>query len=894
MHWKMKQTLNESKNHHIDETVKTAFKDFDMDSRVFLAKLKKFGFEKQYKKMLKNFDKHAKPGDGFYFIDGGRELGFQVHPVADMMMGPKIKKLGDTQDLGGGKTAKLIAIKEGVQIDENNVTVKFVVDADQNSYESITRDPKLKKLPGFLGLHNIVFQSRKKKAVFTFRKERGNWPRFEKLLKKHGLKLVDTIYEGSKKLDESKVYNPPKNSSAYYGKKSFAIVDRYGSIIRVGLSEKQARKLVQPGQMVDNLPGAKVGQVLKKNNVPDFYRESVHVDEQGPLGGGLTNPTLPFLPQVAQKQKTGKYRPGRREIGRRRPAPGLVNPGGPPIQFEGLAARDIQGMIKGLNKKAKQEIAGVLNDMNLSGYGDYEARADNVHKFKPKDLLKAMNKVMKLEQANIVEFNDKFMKTGKYASKQDKAHYAKKRKEFERELKKAGIKFHFVAGNQKGPVEDTYYVSFKNNQKAHQIANKLFAGAVFSSEIRRFGISAVSEVSFSEFSESVQLDEGSTIEFKFKNPMKAGAFMRRIMRDKLASEVDRYDGDRSPEEIVQVIMHPNDYERNDIERLAKQYKGELHEDLQIDEMSARDHYRRYKNKNRVSPIDRERFPNREREGLEGPYRTKKTGLIYYYDRKAGKYYDPQTDMYLDVDDIMESMGINEQKASTFVVELDTWHNPKRYANFLKDYGIVRSEKDYTIQRRKVSFKYKPVRGVSLKHIELLGTVLKNVGGKFRRIEATPEIEKTARQAHKKAKFIRDIADEDRKPIKIPKNFFDVDYEKIRRDHEDAVRRAQDESINESDHYSKKDLYTDKDIKKLSKAYGNESYKGGFRGDKEDLPGAVKQMLRYISNYSNNDLIVIALADIPHASTQAKIELKLLRGYEIKGRPPKKRSDFVKK
>ena len=858
MHWKMNQTLNESKNHHIDETVKTAFKDFDMDSRVFLAKLKKFGFEKQYKKMLKNFDKHAKPGDGFYFIDGGRELGFQVHPVADMMMGPKIKKLGDTQDLGGGKTARLIAIKEGVQVDENiektllnygmkkmdglgskKVLVKFVVDADQNSYQSITRDPALKKLPGFLGLHNIVFHSRKKKAEFTFRTNKQGEEKFKKLLKKHGLKLVDTIYEGSKKLDESNVYNPPKNSSAYYGKKSFAIVDRYGSIIRVGLSEKQARKLVQPGQMVDNLPGAKVGQVLKKNNVPDFYRESVHLDE-------------------------------------------------------GLAARDIQGMIKGLNNKAKQEIAGVLNDMNLSGYGDYEARADNVHKFKPKDLLKAMNKVMKLEQARIVEFNDKFMKRGKYANKKDEARYAKKQKEFERELKKAGIKFHFVAGNRKGPVEDTYYVSFKNNQKAHQIANKLFAGAVFSSEIRRFGISAVSEVSFSEFSESVQLDEGSTIEFKFKNPMKAGAFMRRIMRDKLASEVDRYDGDRSPEEIVQVIMHPNDYERNDIERLAKQYKGELHEDLQIDEMSARDHYRRYKNKNRVTSIDRERFPNREREGLEGPYRTKKTGLIYYYDTKAKKYYDPQTDMYLDVDDIMESMGINEQKVSTFVVELDTWHNPKRYANFLERYGIVRSEKDYTIQRRKVSFKYKPVRGVSLKHIELLGTVLKNVGGKFRRIEATPEIEKTARQAHKKAKFIRDIADEDRKPIKIPKNFFDVDYEKIRQDHEDAVRRAQDESINESDHYSKKDLYTDKDIKKLSKAYGNESYKGGFRGDKEDLPGAVKQMLRYISNYSNNDLIVIALADIPHASTQAKIELKLIRGYENKGRPPKKRSDFVKK
>jgi hypothetical protein len=34
----------------------------------------------------------------------------------------------------------------------------------------------------------------------------------------------------------------------------------------------------------------------------------------------------------------------------------------------------------------------------------------------------------------------------------------------------------------------------------------------------------------------------------------------------------------STEEVVQVIMHPNDYERNDIEKLAKQYKGQLRED----------------------------------------------------------------------------------------------------------------------------------------------------------------------------------------------------------------------------------------------------------------------------------------------------------------------------
>ena len=60
-----------------------------------------------------------------------------------------------------------------------------------------------------------------------------------------------------------------------------------------------------------------------------------------------------------------------------------------------------------------------------------------------------------------------------------------------------------------------------------------------------------------------------------------------------------------------------------------------------------------------SPIDRERYPNREREGLEGPYKSRKSGKIFYYDRKEGKYYDPDSDMYLDVSDVMEGTEMNE-------------------------------------------------------------------------------------------------------------------------------------------------------------------------------------------------------------------------------------------
>ncbi len=83
--------------------------------------------------------------------------------------------------------------------------------------------------------------------------------------------------------------------------------------------------------------------------------------------------------------------------------------------------------------------------------------------------------------------------------------------------------------------------------------------------------------------------------------------------------------------------------------------------------SARDHWRRINSKGVVPAIDRNRYPNREREGLEGPYRTKK-GLVYYYDKKEGKYYNPDTDMYLDVSDVMESkwgMGVSGMPLKSF-------------------------------------------------------------------------------------------------------------------------------------------------------------------------------------------------------------------------------------
>ncbi len=62
---------------------------------------------------------------------------------------------------------------------------------------------------------------------------------------------------------------------------------------------------------------------------------------------------------------------------------------------------------------------------------------------------------------------------------------------------------------------------------------------------------------------------------------------------------------------------------------------------------------------RVPEFDRERYPNKEHMGLEGPYR-QDSGKILYYDTKEGKYYDPDSDFYVSDDD-MAGMRHSEEK-----------------------------------------------------------------------------------------------------------------------------------------------------------------------------------------------------------------------------------------
>lgn len=55
----------------------------------------------------------------------------------------------------------------------------------------------------------------------------------------------------------------------------------------------------------------------------------------------------------------------------------------------------------------------------------------------------------------------------------------------------------------------------------------------------------------------------------------------------------------------------------------------------------------------LPPINRERYGDREHEGLEGPFRLR-NGMVVYYDPKMGAYYDPDTDMFLSYDEYQDA------------------------------------------------------------------------------------------------------------------------------------------------------------------------------------------------------------------------------------------------
>ena len=96
-------------------------------------------------------------------------------------------------------------------------------------------------------------------------------------------------------------------------------------------------------------------------------------------------------------------------------------------------------------------------------------------------------------------------------------------------------------------------------------------------------------------------------------------------------------------------------------------------------------------------IDRERY--QERQGLEGPFSTK-SGKVVYYDKVEGKYYDPDTDMYIDYDD-WRAMNEGSSALSQAVREAG-WG--RRYSSYHDELSSRERDEQNYLDQSKRAFK----------------------------------------------------------------------------------------------------------------------------------------------------------------------------------------------
>lgn len=237
-------------------------------------------------------------------------------------------------------------------------------------------------------------------------------------------------------------------------------------------------------------------------------------------------------------------------------------------------------------------------------------------------------------------------------------------------LKKKGIGFYTKEG--------AIMVNPANVVEARSALNKAFGGQFE----KKTGMEVRSDKRQS-VSDETELDEGSA---KDKRMMKS-------VKDKLTKA-----GIKNAVMFGEVHVAPADVK--EAEKIVGDMPFKVVPQKKLEEMSAKDHYRKVMRGGRgkgfvvSSPIDRERYPDREREGLEGPYKSRKSGKIFYYDKKAGKYYDPDSDMYLDVSDVMEGTEMNEWWEEKVNSRSRGWKNGKVAVNF----------KTFTSGGKYVSFK----------------------------------------------------------------------------------------------------------------------------------------------------------------------------------------------
>ena len=119
------------------------------------------------------------------------------------------------------------------------------------------------------------------------KKHRGNVKKAaDQIMKDNpGMFDVNKMMMDHVEIDEENVYKRPARVSALGGQKFHAIVDSKGNIVSAGLSEKEAKERKTFGQKVRELPGAKVGQVVKENVKIDDIDEYVNLHEESMAQG---------------------------------------------------------------------------------------------------------------------------------------------------------------------------------------------------------------------------------------------------------------------------------------------------------------------------------------------------------------------------------------------------------------------------------------------------------------------------------------------------------------------------------------------------------------------------------------------------------------------------------
>ncbi len=560
-------------------------------------------------------------------------------------------------------------------------------------------------------------------------------------------KFMDTnakiLDEGTEELDEAEVYKRPVKVSALGGQKFHAVVEN-GKIVAAGMTEKEARKMKKFGQQVRELPGAKVGQLVKEDVQLDEKKKPISTRLGDAFDSGELEDRIKSMSGPARKSFTNL-------------ANSLVDFYHSMGDIHQVDGRQLEDKIDASPPRVRKMIAKLLDESRDDfDYLDVEAARQDAKLEAPK-VVKTRNGFQVMVYSRKVR---KHIPQGQ--PHKTKAAAEKDAKMFEdvqldesmlpaydaRLLRQALVlgKNAFKAGKKREPIKDPNLVKLKGFAKGkgkNEVMKQWLKGwdemnlkdDVQIDEASKMGLKKLSQGARTILASAINMsmdgvpgmdsaaaNEKNLGKFSEADYDKAIKYLRKSFSKGLLPKGQQYAKEvikvmEESVELDEMIRAKDKYPEIDKikkvmmkkgvgfytkagkimvnpanvsaarDALNKAFGGQfekktnmevkadkrqsvsggarIKENVELDEMSAKQHYNKMVAQGKVgrggrvvTPIDRDRFPNREKEGLEGPFRSRKSGQVYYYDKKAGKYYDPLSDMFLQVKDVMEA--VNEE------------------------------------------------------------------------------------------------------------------------------------------------------------------------------------------------------------------------------------------